>query len=73
MSDTCGPVVRTVAGLPQLAALNSRSYQGGCFGIDAAETRTGGIVARVDDLFNMGTTRRLAVPNDSVANGIQLF
>ncbi|PPS82876.1 trypsin-like serine protease [Streptomyces sp. MH60] len=50
MGDTGGPLVRTVNGAKQLAALSSRSYQGGCFGIDAAETRTGGVVARVDDL-----------------------
>ncbi|RSN52169.1 esterase [Streptomyces sp. WAC 04229] len=50
MGDTGGPLVRTVNGTKQLAALGSRSYQGGCFGIDAAETRTGGVVTRVDDL-----------------------
>ncbi|WNM35089.1 trypsin-like serine protease [Streptomyces sp. Li-HN-5-11] len=50
MGDTGGPVVRVTGGTPQLVALNSQSYQGGCFGIDAAETRTGGIAARVDDL-----------------------
>lgn len=87
MGDTGGPVIRTVSGTPQLAALSSRSYQGGCFGIDPAETRTGGITARVDGLAswvaesvdafrplaNIGTTRCLAVPNDSVANGTLLF
>ncbi|WTL50823.1 trypsin-like serine protease [Streptomyces sp. NBC_01497] len=50
MGDTGGPVVRTANGTPQLAALTSRSYQGGCFGTDPAETRTGGVAARVDDL-----------------------
>ncbi|WP_399891411.1 trypsin-like serine protease [Streptomyces sp. BBFR51] len=50
MGDTGGPLVRTVNGTGQLAALGSRSYQGGCFGIDAAETRTGGVATRVDDL-----------------------
>ncbi|MFG2682330.1 trypsin-like serine protease [Streptomyces sp. NPDC048392] len=50
MGDTGGPLVRTVNGAQQLAALSSRSYQGGCYGIDATETRTGGIVTRVDDL-----------------------
>ncbi|MPY52411.1 trypsin-like serine protease [Streptomyces acidicola] len=48
--DTGGPLVRVTGGTPQLAALSSRSYQGGCFGTDATETRTGGIAARVDDL-----------------------
>ncbi|MEU7406400.1 trypsin-like serine protease [Streptomyces sp. NPDC044948] len=50
MGDTGGPLVRTVNGAAQLAALGSRSYQAGCLGIDAAETRTGGVVTRVDDL-----------------------
>lgn len=50
MGDSGGPVVRTVSGAPQLAALTSRSYQGGCFGIDTTETRTGGTATRVDDL-----------------------
>ncbi|MFE2942885.1 trypsin-like serine protease [Streptomyces sp. NPDC059255] len=50
MGDTGGPLVRSTGGTPQLAALSSRSYQGGCFGIDTKETRTGGIAARVDDL-----------------------
>lgn len=50
MGDTGGPLVRTVNGTAQLAALAGRSYQGGCFGIDAAETRTAGVVTRVDDL-----------------------
>ncbi|MEU2264383.1 trypsin-like serine protease [Streptomyces sp. NPDC019645] len=44
--DTGGPVV--AAG--KLVGLNSRSFQGGCFGIDAAQTSTAGVIARVDDL-----------------------
>lgn len=50
MGDTGGPLVRAADGTSRLAALSSRSYQGGCYGIDAAETRTGGVVTRVDDL-----------------------
>ncbi|MFM9614954.1 esterase [Streptomyces sp. V2] len=50
--DTGGPVVRG----GQLVGLNSRSFQGGCFGIDAAETRTGGVVARVDDIASWVTS-----------------
>ncbi|MFJ4009316.1 S1 family peptidase [Streptomyces sp. NPDC090026] len=55
--DAGGPLVRTVNGTLQLAALGSRSYQGGCFGIDAAETRTGGVVSRVDDLAAWVTSK----------------
>ncbi|WP_461073606.1 trypsin-like serine protease, partial [Streptomyces pseudoechinosporeus] len=50
MGDTGGPVVRVTNGTHQLAAVNSQSYQGGCFGIDATVTDTGAITARVDDL-----------------------
>ncbi|MFF7050692.1 S1 family peptidase [Streptomyces griseorubiginosus] len=50
MGDSGGPLVRGTGGSAQLAALASQSYQGGCHGIDASETRTGGIAARVDDL-----------------------
>ncbi|MFK4102757.1 RICIN domain-containing protein [Streptomyces sp. NPDC019531] len=85
--DTGGPVVRTVNGADQLVALNSRSYQGGCFATDATETRTGGIAARVDDLAswvdaavtaarplkNQGTGRCLAVPQASKDNGTGLI
>ncbi|MCF3963569.1 S1 family peptidase [Streptomyces fuscigenes] len=56
MGDTGGPVVRTTGAGPELAALTSQSYQGGCFGIDPAETRTGGVVARVDDLGSWVTS-----------------
>ncbi|MFI6933968.1 S1 family peptidase [Streptomyces sp. NPDC050287] len=48
--DTGGPLVRGSGGTAQLAALASRSYQGGCYGIDTAETRRDGVVTRVDDL-----------------------
>ncbi|MFF3741109.1 trypsin-like serine protease [Streptomyces sp. NPDC002566] len=62
MGDSGGPVVRAAGGTHQLVALNSRSYQGGCFGIDATVTSTGAITARVDDLASwvngkVGTTR----------------
>ncbi|MEU0029097.1 trypsin-like serine protease [Streptomyces sp. NPDC006335] len=50
MGDTGGPLVRGTGGTAQLAALASQSYQGGCYGIDTTETRTGGVVTRVDDL-----------------------
>ncbi|MFK8908373.1 RICIN domain-containing protein [Streptomyces sp. YS-3] len=34
----------------QIIAVNSRSWQGGCLGMPATETRTGAISARTDDL-----------------------
>ncbi|MBX9397106.1 S1 family peptidase [Streptomyces sp. TRM72054] len=48
--DAGGPVLRVTNGQATLAAVNSRSWQGGCFGADASETRTGGVATRVDDL-----------------------
>ncbi|MEU6238757.1 trypsin-like serine protease [Kitasatospora sp. NPDC047058] len=47
--DAGGPALRAVSGGGvELAAVNSRSWQGGCFG--TTETRTGAVETRVDDL-----------------------
>jgi hypothetical protein len=46
--DTGGPTLRTTNGTPQLIALNSRSWQGGCWG--SAATESGAVNTRVDDL-----------------------
>lgn len=48
--DAGGPALRQTDGGPELAAVNSRSWQGGCLGTDAAETRTGALDVRVDDV-----------------------
>ncbi|MEU8581698.1 FG-GAP-like repeat-containing protein [Streptomyces abikoensis] len=48
--DTGGPAFREVAGRQELVGINSRSWQGGCFGTDPAETRKGALDTRVDDL-----------------------
>ncbi|MEX1652069.1 FG-GAP-like repeat-containing protein [Streptomyces pseudovenezuelae] len=48
--DAGGPALRTVDGTPELVGVNSRSWQGGCLGIDPAETRTGAVDTRVDDI-----------------------
>ncbi|WP_330290305.1 trypsin-like serine protease [Streptomyces sp. NBC_00576] len=61
MGDTGGPLVRTVNGTAQLAALSSQSYQGGCLGIATTETRTGGIATRVDDLASWVNSKTGAV------------
>ncbi|MBG0851846.1 trypsin-like serine protease [Streptomyces spinoverrucosus] len=71
MGDSGGPVVRVAGTTHQLVAVNSQSFQGGCFGIDAAETRTGGVVARVDDLASwvnskVNTVRRTDFNGDGV-------
>ncbi|GEC06027.1 esterase [Streptomyces spinoverrucosus] len=72
MGDTGGPVVRTTNGTTQLVALNSRSYQGGCFGIDSTETRTGGVAARVDDLSSWVESTVGALPiTDFNCDGVE--
>ncbi|MEU6351973.1 FG-GAP-like repeat-containing protein [Streptomyces sp. NPDC047072] len=48
--DAGGPALRAVNGTTELVAVNSRSWQGGCLGIDPAETRTGAVDTRVDDI-----------------------
>ncbi|WP_050502939.1 trypsin-like serine protease [Streptomyces monomycini] len=67
--DTGGPVVREQGGQYRLVAVSSLSWQGGCLGTDAAETRTGAVATRVDDVNAWASTvvRRLVLK--SVANG----
>ncbi|MEU1289837.1 trypsin-like serine protease [Kitasatospora sp. NPDC005856] len=48
--DTGAPAIREVNGRAELVAVASRSWQGGCFGVPATETRTGAYSSRVDDL-----------------------
>ncbi|WP_053790671.1 S1 family peptidase [Streptomyces sp. XY332] len=45
--DTGSPLLNSAG---ELVGVNSRSWQGGCLGTDAAETRTGAVSVRVDDL-----------------------
>ncbi|KPI00436.1 peptidase S1 and S6 chymotrypsin/Hap [Actinobacteria bacterium OK074] len=72
MGDTGGPLVRVVSGTAQLAALASRSYQGGCYGIDTTVTSTGGITTRVDDIASwVATTTAAARTTDFNCDGVQ--
>ncbi|MGM7440084.1 trypsin-like serine protease [Streptomyces tunisiensis] len=48
--DTGGPLISDSNGKVELIAVNNRSWQGGCWGTDEEETRTGAVSARVDDL-----------------------
>ncbi|GAA2797696.1 trypsin-like serine protease [Kitasatospora aburaviensis] len=48
--DTGGPALRQVNGHYELAAVHSRSWQGGCLGTPATETRTGAYDTRTDDI-----------------------
>ncbi|MFH9355364.1 trypsin-like serine protease [Kitasatospora sp. NPDC017646] len=48
--DTGAPAIRETNGRAELVAVASRSWQGGCLGTPATETRTGATGGRVDDL-----------------------
>ncbi|QRX91131.1 S1 family peptidase [Streptomyces noursei] len=48
--DTGGPALRETAGRVELVGINSRSWQGGCLGTDASETRKEAVDTRLDDL-----------------------
>ncbi|MBD0674519.1 trypsin-like serine protease [Streptomyces sp. CBMA156] len=48
--DAGAPLLRDKNGATEIAAVASRSWQGGCLGTPATETRTGSSAARVDDL-----------------------
>ncbi len=48
--DTGGPAFRDINGRYELVGIHSRSWQGGCLGTDPAETRTGAVDARTDDI-----------------------
>lgn len=50
MGDSGGPALRESGGKIELVAVNSRSAQGGCFGIATAVTSTVAVDARVDDV-----------------------
>ncbi|MEG8278889.1 trypsin-like serine protease [Streptomyces sp. AHA2] len=73
--DTGGPVLRPRtggAGGYEVVALATRSWQGGCFGQDPAETRTGAIGARVDNLRPwLDTTIQAAPITDFNCDGVR--
>ncbi|APU39116.1 trypsin-like serine protease [Streptomyces sp. TN58] len=45
--DTGGPLLNAAG---ELVGVNSRSWQGGCLGTDPAETRTGAVSTRIDNV-----------------------
>ncbi|MFI2609445.1 trypsin-like serine protease [Kitasatospora sp. NPDC018619] len=60
--DTGAPAVREVNGKAELVAVASRSWQGGCLGTPATETRTGAYSSRVDDIGEWVTQVRASRP-----------
>ncbi|WP_329409549.1 FG-GAP-like repeat-containing protein [Streptomyces sp. NBC_00704] len=67
--DAGGPALRTVDGVTELVAVNSRSWQGGCLGIDPAETRTAAVDTRVDDLGDWVGHALSRNPDDVTGDG----
>ncbi|WP_240800485.1 FG-GAP-like repeat-containing protein [Streptomyces sp. ICN441] len=68
--DTGGPLLRDNNGTLELVAVASRSWQGGCFGQDPAETRTDATAARADNT-NLGSrlsAGQQLLPGDSLAS-----
>ncbi|MET8545034.1 trypsin-like serine protease [Kitasatospora sp. NPDC004799] len=64
--DTGAPAIREVNGKAELVAVASRSWQGGCLGTPATETRTGAFAVRVDDLGQWITNVRHSTPSGTV-------
>ncbi|GHB80474.1 hydrolase [Streptomyces xanthochromogenes] len=58
--DAGGPALRDNNGTPELVAVNSLSWQGGCLGTAPAETRTGAVSARLDNVNGWVQQIRLA-------------
>ncbi|MFD7263734.1 trypsin-like serine protease [Streptomyces sp. NPDC059874] len=63
--DSGGPVLREREGVLELVGVSSRSWQGGCYGVSAIETRNGAVAARTDGLTDGS---RLA-PGQRLASG----
>ncbi|MGW2016707.1 FG-GAP-like repeat-containing protein [Streptomyces sp. NPDC001927] len=68
--DAGGPALRMVDGTPELVAVNSRSWQGGCLGTDPAETRTNAVDTRVDDIATWVAKTAFRVQDDFNSDGL---
>ncbi|MFF4740677.1 trypsin-like serine protease [Streptomyces sp. NPDC001262] len=68
--DTGAPLFREKNGTFELAAVNSVSWQGGCFGSDDSEKRTGATGSRVDDVNTWIQQLRLAGRFSEITNVI---
>ncbi|MFD9822865.1 FG-GAP-like repeat-containing protein [Streptomyces violascens] len=69
--DAGSPALRAKQdGSVELVGINSRSWQGGCLGTDAAETRTAALDARVDDLGEWIRQTAFRVLDDFTKDGV---
>ncbi|MFG2756779.1 FG-GAP-like repeat-containing protein [Streptomyces wuyuanensis] len=68
--DTGAPLLRDNNGKPELVGVSTRSWQGGCFGQDAAESRNDAIAARADNikLGNRLTAGHQLLPGDTLVS-----
>ncbi|MEW1905705.1 FG-GAP-like repeat-containing protein [Streptomyces sp. NPDC086147] len=62
--DGGGPVLRTNGTTQELIAVASKSWNKGCLGAPAEETRTGAVATRVDDIRTWITGTANLVPGD---------
>ncbi|MET8507477.1 trypsin-like serine protease [Streptomyces sp. NPDC004787] len=65
--DAGGPVLRTNGQIQELVGVAARSWQGGCLGTPATETRTGAVATRTDDVRTWITG--IATPVQGDMNG----
>ncbi|WKK25752.1 FG-GAP-like repeat-containing protein [Streptomyces olivoreticuli] len=66
--DTGGPALREKDGNVEIAAVNSRSWQGGCLGTAPTEVRTGALSARTDDIadwIQKAVSKRTGAANEA--------
>ncbi|MEU5088869.1 FG-GAP-like repeat-containing protein [Streptomyces sp. NPDC021356] len=68
--DAGAPAFRTVEGSPELVAVASRSWQGGCLGVDPAETRRDAVDTRVDDIATWVAKTAFRVQDDFTGDGV---
>ncbi|MFB6898268.1 FG-GAP-like repeat-containing protein [Streptomyces hydrogenans] len=68
--DAGGPVLRGTGTTRELVAIASRSWQGGCLGMDPAETRTGAVATRVDDVRSWITSTAFRAQGDMTGDKI---
>ncbi|KOU38129.1 FG-GAP-like repeat-containing protein [Streptomyces sp. WM6378] len=68
--DAGAPALRGTGAQVELVAVNSRSWQGGCLGMDAAETRTSALDVRVDDLAGWVQQTSFRTQDDFTGDGI---
>ncbi|MEV7778319.1 trypsin-like serine protease [Kitasatospora sp. NPDC088351] len=67
--DTGAPTIRETNGRAELVAVASLSWQGGCLGTPATETRTGATSTRTDDLGAWINKTRHTTPSGTVVTG----